>query len=37
MEQALCQAGDSSKDSHNCSLRTFPIVGKDLPLGHIAV
>jgi hypothetical protein len=37
MEQALCQVGDSSKDSRMCSLRTFPLVGKDLPLGHIGV
>jgi hypothetical protein len=36
-ELAVCQAGDSSKDSRICSLRTLPIVGKGLPLGHIAV
>jgi excisionase family DNA binding protein len=37
MEQAVCQAGDSTKDSHICSLRIFPIGGKGLPLGHNAV
>jgi hypothetical protein len=37
MDEALCQVGDSSKDSRLCSLCTFPMRGKGLPLGHIAV
>lgn len=37
MVQAVCQAGDSSKNSRNCSLCTFPIISKGLSLGYIAV